>query len=244
MMTRKYPGLFLAIEGPDGSGKREQQTAYISRCERSGFRVVTVDFPQYASPIFGKIVGRMLNKEFGELPHPVLASLPYAVDRWTAKPRIEEELVNGGIVIANRYSLSNMAHQSARLPKEQRWEFVNLLEQIEYGKDGFAIPKPDLYIVLGVPSEVCRERISRKLTREYLASGKPMDALEEDLEHQLEAASMYSELARSLDGITLVDCVPGGHELTIQEVHELVWQESMKVLIQNREGIISGERQH
>ena len=42
-------GVFLVIEGTDGSGKRTQFKLLIERLKNDGYDVETFDFPQYES---------------------------------------------------------------------------------------------------------------------------------------------------------------------------------------------------
>ncbi|KXK11950.1 MAG: thymidylate kinase [Microgenomates bacterium OLB23] len=79
--------------------------------------VKSVDFPQYYSSFSGKTVAMFLRGDFGELNQvsPYLASMPYALDRASVKEEMEEFLAKGGIIIANRYATSNMAHQAAKI---------------------------------------------------------------------------------------------------------------------------------
>jgi len=239
-------GKFVAIEGIDGSGKGRQQSLLIQKLKEVGLQVKSVEFPQYESSLFGKEVGLMLSGKYGPIEniHPSIASIVYAADRWKASSSIGHALTKSVNVIANRYTLSNMAHQSARLPAEQRWEFVNFLDRLEYSNDGFAIPKPDLYIYLKVSPEKAQELILKKAERDYL-KGADKDLLEADIEHQIEAAKMYELLAERLPGIITVDCMDHEGELLLPEkIHELVWSEARLTLYgENPEGRIKGERE-
>jgi dTMP kinase len=240
-------GKFIVIEGPDGSGKGTQQEILVGRLRKSGIPVVTVDFPQYETSMFGKMAGGILSGTYGPIRdiHPMMASVVYAADRWRAKPFIVQSLSEGKVVIGNRYVLSNMAHQSSRLPREDRLNFIQEIDDMEFSDEGFGIPRPDLNIVLSVAPEISRELIAEKTQRSYLQRGMPFDQLEADIGHQMEAASMYKELAESLPGITLVECCNAEGVLMSREtIHELVWQEAYKVVgPELQEGSIRGERE-
>jgi dTMP kinase len=147
MVTR---GKLIALEGIDGSGKGTQLDLLASELDRRGLDTFRISFPRYES-FYGKLVGRYLNGDFGSLDavDPHLSALLYAGDRLEAKPEIEAALSAGKIVLADRYIGSNMAHQSARVPPEQREEFFAWLKRLEYGL--YALPMEDLVVYLRVP---------------------------------------------------------------------------------------------
>src|SRR6202021_2375686 len=140
-------GKLIAIEGIDGSGKGTQLDLLSGELDARGLATFRISFPRYGS-FYGKLVGRFLNGEFGALggvvPH--LSALLYAGDRLEAKPEIEAALSAGKIVLADRYVGSNLAHQSARVPPEQREEFFAGLKKLEIGLYG--LPVEDLVIFL------------------------------------------------------------------------------------------------
>lgn len=237
-------GKFIAIEGPDASGKGTQQKLLVNHLLSINIPVETVDFPQYESSLFGELVGQMLNGEMGDMNniHPKVASVIYASDRFKKSEYIKGKLEKGINIVANRYTLSNTAHQSARLPREEREEFIYWLHRMEYEEEGFNIPKPDLYICLDVPIEITQELLLKKAERSYLG-GSSKDALEADVLHQLEAAKMYLSLAETLPGIVTIKCAPFGELLSESEIHKVLWEESCKVLSPElKEGAIRGER--
>lgn len=239
-------GKFIAIEGPDGSGKETQQKLLIARLQSEGYSVEPFDFPQYKTSLFGELVGEMLSEKYGSMDniHPRIASVIYAADRWDASQRIQNHLDEGKIVVANRYTLSNMAHQSARLPESEREGFLSWLESIEYSGRGFKIPKPDLYIHLDVPPEISQELILLKAERAYLEGKGSKDALEKNAAHQIEAAKMYGQLSESIEGIVTVKCTNSENGLLdIDTIHDLIWVEMRKTILDDPEVKILRERE-
>lgn len=97
-----------------------------------GQAVFRIGFPCYES-FFGKLVGQYLNGDFGALDavDPHLSALLYAGDRFEAKPEIEAALSSGKVVLADRYIGSNLAHQTARIPADEREEFLSWLRRLE-----------------------------------------------------------------------------------------------------------------
>jgi len=238
-------GKFIVLEGADGTGKTTQLNRLAFRInEELNIQIAKVDFPQYETSFFGKLVGRFLSGEFGTLKEvsPYLASLTYAGDRWQAKDLISNALLEGKIVLSNRYALSNMAHQTVKLPQEEQAEFLNFLEQLEYVIYG--IPREDMNIFLYLPPEKGQELIEAKGERSYIGKGK--DIQEADIDHQIAATNMYRELAQRFpDKIRMIDCTNGQGEIkTIDEIHEIVWLEvSGFINIEGNEGKITREHQ-
>jgi len=197
MSTR---GKLIAIEGIDGSGKRTQVDLLAKSLERRGYSVYSTGFPQYDS-WFGGMVGRFLNGELGPLESvdPRFTALLYAGDRFEAKAKLESALDAGKIVLADRYIGSNLAHQTARAPADQRAEFVSWIEHLEYNIYG--LPRESLILYLRVPPVHAQELVKQKASRSYTASKQ--DLLEASLRHLEEAAAMYDLLSRRAPWATI-----------------------------------------
>ena len=135
-------GTLIILEGGDGSGKATQTKLLVERLTKEGHAVKSVSFPNYdsgaAMPIKMYLAG-----EFGKDVHdvnPYVASSMYAIDRFASfRTDWEEFYKNGGIIIADRYTTSNMVHQMVKYndPKE-RTAFLDWLEDFEFNK--FALP--------------------------------------------------------------------------------------------------------
>ena len=233
-------GKFIVIEGADGTGK-ETQVQLLSR-EFGLHQIphVIFDFPQYQKTQFGKLVGRFLTGEFGgnKDVNPYLAMLPFAGDRWQAASLIRQHLEKGEIVLANRYFLSNIAHQSVKLPLEQRDEFVKFAYELEYNV--YNIPREDLNIVLSVSPEKSRELIETKRERAYLGTKK--DIQEADFNYQLEVAEVYRTLPDRFSHIVGVDCMKNGELRQIEDIHAEIFKKVSRFLSEDKEGRIVRER--
>ncbi len=225
-------GKFIVIEGTDGSGKTEQFSRLLLRLPE-GFSVKTIDFPQYEEPS-SYFVREYLNGAYGPLEDeeagPRRASLFYALDRFDAnEKRLGKWLDGGTTVIANRSVGSSMAHQGGKIrDRRRRQEFFNWLYDLEFGICGF--PRPDLNIILHVPAEIAQELVDRKAARDYIG-GKKRDLHEGNIEHLRHAEKVYLEIAELFpENFTLVECAPDGKLLSIEEVHEKVWDIAKKTL--------------
>jgi dTMP kinase len=221
-MKNKKRGLFIVLDGIDGSGKATQTALLLERLEKAGYRAGTIDFPRYYDNFFGKLTGEYLTGSLGDVD-PRLASVLYALDRWESKGEIEQALEAGKIFVCNRYMSANMIHQGGRIKSaRKRGELMGWLEEMEFGV--FGIPQPDLVLYLDVLPEVGRRLVGRKDTRAY-AKGKKRDIHEKDRQHLIDARNQALRLAREKKGWKKIDCMRGKEIRTPDEVSELIWAE-------------------
>jgi dTMP kinase len=211
-------GKLIALEGIDGSGKRTQLELLARSLQERGLPITLISFPRYES-FYGELVGRYLNGEFGQLAavDPHLSALLYAGDRLEAKPEIEAALSSGKIVLADRYIGSNMAHQSARIPPDERDEFQSWLKRLEYGLYG--LPEEDLVIYLRVPVSEAHRLVGLKSARAY--TNLKRDIQEADMTHLEQTAIIYDQLATAANWAR-IDCInpASGNLLSPAEIHQ------------------------
>jgi dTMP kinase len=193
-------GKLIAIEGIDGSGKRTQVELLRNALSARGLQTYVTGFPIYDS-WFGKMVGEFLNGEFGPLEEvdPHFTALLYAGDRFEAKEQIAEALAAGKVVLADRYIGSNMAHQTARMPAEERSDFIKWIEHLEY--QIYALPRESMVIYLRVPPPEAQKLVAQKTARAYTA--EMHDLQEGNLRHLEDAAEMYDELSKRANWISV-----------------------------------------
>jgi dTMP kinase len=213
-------GKLIAIEGIDGSGKRTQLDLLAHALDARGLSTVRVSFPRYESS-FGKLVARYLNGDFGSLEavDPHLSALLYAGDRLEAKTEIESALAEGKIVLADRYIGSNLAHQSARIARNEREEFVEWLKRLEYGL--YSLPVEDLVLYLFVPTTEAQRLVGMKSAREY--TSLMHDIQEASISHLQQTALMYEQLATAPNWVR-IDCTDpkSGALLAPEEIHRAI----------------------
>jgi dTMP kinase len=187
-------GLLLAIEGIDGSGKGTQAARLAETAAARGHRVATFSFPLYDDNPFSRAIGDYLNGAFGGAGevHPELAGLLYACDRWHARPRLVSALEESDLVVLDRYVGSNLAHQGSKLQGAERDRLIDWLLEVEFGE--FALPRPDLVMLLDAPPALARELVGRKSARAYTTLAA--DIHEADSEHTDATREVYLELAR------------------------------------------------
>jgi dTMP kinase len=95
--------------------------------------------------------------------------------------------------VLDRYVASNLAHQGANAEPERRSELVEWIAGIEYGL--YALPRPDLTVLLELPVARARQQVRRKSPRGYTQLAE--DVLEAADTHLEAAADVYRELAEA-----------------------------------------------
>lgn len=186
-------GLFIAIEGGDGSGKGTQAKILAGYASNQGLDVYQVSFPRYGNAS-AYYVEQFLNGAYGQnddVPAE-LGTLPYALDRFAAKEDIKSHLEKpNSLVIADRYMASNLAHQGAKVSDAtERKKFYERTMLTEY--DILGIPRPDKNIVLLVPPATAQANVDKKAARSYTSLKR--DILEADANHLERAKANYEEL--------------------------------------------------
>lgn len=222
-MIKKKKGLFIVLEGTDGSGKTVQFNRLLRKLRVKGFKCQTVDFPQYGQPS-AYFVEQYLTGEYGGWHEvgPYQASLFYALDRYQAAKKIRNALSQGKIVLANRYLGSNLGHQGAKIKNNrQREKFFKWIYNLEYNILG--IHKPDLNIFLHVPAEISYQLVAQKGRREYL-KGKKRDIHEKDIQHLRQAEQSYLQAIKLFPKkFKLIECAPKNKLLSIDEIAQKIW---------------------
>lgn len=220
---KKQKGLFITIEGSDGSGKGTQFIKLVDRLRSEGYDVAAYDFPQFEAES-SYFVKQYLNGQYGGANElgPYTPSLFYALDRFDASMKIKADLEANKIVISNRYVGSNMAHQATKFETDgERQSFFAWLEQLEYGM--LEIPKPNANIVLLVPAKTAQELIDGKDQRSY--TDKKRDVHEADLSHLEKAVHCYRLLCDTTENFTAIECTHKDVMLSIDAIHDRIWRQ-------------------
>lgn len=222
-------GSFIVLEGTDGSGKTTQLKLLADQLQQSGHSVAIFDFPQYELPS-SYFVKRYLNGEYGstEQVGPYTGALFYALDRYDVGEKIRTALQEGKVVLANRYTASNMAHQGAKFDNaEQRRGYFIWLDNLEF--ETLNIPRPDLNIVLRVPAETAQMLVDQKGERVY--TDKKRDLHEADLAHLQMAVTVYDDLCQLFPkDFARIDCSRNGELLKPQIINRLVHEKVAPLL--------------
>lgn len=212
-------GKIIVIEGTDCSGKETQSKLLKNKLEEMGKQVKRFYFPYYESPT-GKIVGGpYLGKneicdtyfeEGSSKVDPYVSCLYYAADRKYNMDKVISEYIDKGyIVILDRYTTSNMAHQGGKIfNKEERFNMYQWIDKLEYWL--LKLPKPDITIFLHMPYEYSKELIKN---REYL------DGNEKDDDFMKNSEESYIELSQLYNWDT-IECVSNNNIKTIDAINE------------------------
>lgn len=221
--TAENEGAFFVIEGTDGSGKGTQFRLLQDRLESVGYEVAVFDFPQYDAPS-SYFVKEYLNGNYGSGDDvgSYVSSLFFALDRYQASKDIKEALAAGKIVLSNRYTSSNMAHQGTKFDNSvERKGFYIWLDNLEFQLLG--IPRPTKHFVLHVDAEVAQQLVDKKAARSY--TDKKRDIHEADLSHMEKSVQIYAELCQLFPkDFMRIDCMRSGNVMQIPEVSKLLWE--------------------
>jgi dTMP kinase len=216
-------GILIDIEGGDGSGKTDQAKLLLERLQKNSVAAVLFDFPRYADSYTGKLTGEFLAGKHGDFMSvsPFLSALPYALDRAGAREQLEEALSSGKVIVSNRYTPSNLAHQSAKLPSAEQPELVATIEHIEY--DDLRLPRPDIVFYLSVPTDISSDLIGKKEKRDYLGEAGGRDLAERNIAHQDRTRTAYLRLAAD-KGWHVIECAPQKVMRSREEIHNDIWR--------------------
>ena len=221
------PGRLIAIEGIDGSGKGTQAKLLYERLRREGRKVALLSFPRYSETRFGGYIGEYLNGRFGTLEqvHPFLAALLFSGDRFESRGLLLDALATNDVVICDRYVGSNIAHQGARVPAEERSEFIARIEAVEY--EVFALPRPDRTILLDLSVANATRLIATKAKREY--TERTADLHEAASGYLESVRSVYRTLAVASADWEIIPCETDGAVRPIEEIAKDVYRSAGNV---------------
>ncbi|MBW8685984.1 dTMP kinase [Chitinophaga rhizophila] len=216
---------FIAIEGLDGAGKSTQIDLLRQFYSNQGIETRFVHFPIVQEGVFGELIAKFLRGEFGEVKdvHPQLVALLFAEDRKAFSHTINEWLANGYVVLVDRYVLSNIAYQCAKLKTEEEKQALReWINMFEYEYNG--IPRPDLSVYLDVPFSFTKKALTQRRAandRQYL-KGKE-DIHEKDFSLQLAVKQEYDILADTDPTITkIVCCDQDSNMRTVEDIHAAI----------------------
>lgn len=218
-------GKLIIIEAGDGCGKATQANALYERLLQEQKNVRKVEFPDYDSPS-SSLVKMYLSGAFGAKAEDVnayAASSFYAVDRYASyKSKWESFYRSGGIVIADRYTASNMVHQAVKIesPKEKD-AYFKWLWDLEFVK--LSLPVPDVVIFLEVPPAFSFEMIAGRKAK------LKKDIHENDEAYLTHCYQAYCDLAKRY-GWHVVSCVENNQMKPIELIHQEIYKIVQNIL--------------
>ncbi|PRW62686.1 thymidylate kinase [Actinopolyspora mortivallis] len=186
-------GRLIVIEGLDGAGKQTLTAALSTELERRGCSVGGAAFPRYGTDVHADLISEALRGDHGDLAESVYGmAVLYALDRWYSRTWLRERVAEHDVLLLDRYVASNAAYGAARLGQDAAGEFVDWVWRLE--TERFAMPTPDLQVLLSVPTEVAARRAER---RERAAGRAGGDRFEVDSSLQERCGEVYLGLAES-----------------------------------------------
>lgn len=231
MIKSNYAGKFIVIEGLDGSGKATQTKLLVNALKHKGFAVEKIDFPQYGKASAG-LVENYLKGIYGTSNEvgPYRASIFYACDRYDLSFKINEWLKKGKIVIADRYTASNIGHQGGKLINNKKsWnKYINWLHDLEFNI--FQIPKPDYTLILKILPQLSI-KMSNKITDAekqqkrvtYLGDHKKQDIHEADKKHLRDTLKSYMAVSKKFPKeYKIIECQERNNFLPIKIIHNKI----------------------
>jgi len=210
-MIRKK-GRLIVFEGSDGSGKATQTRLLRKFYKKRKVSCELISFPMHDST-WGRVIKRYLAGEYGNVMQvdPYLASVLYAGDRLLFSEKMKKWLEMGKVVICDRYTASNVAHQAAKINvKNSRDKYIKWIEDFEYRQNN--IPKEDLTIYLSVPNKKSQE----------LMKNRKKDIHEKDKKYLFKVSKIYQELAKKNKDWQIVDCFENGKLLSRVAIHKKI----------------------
>lgn len=200
--------MLIVLEGLDGAGKSTQVKKLKNYIISLGKNLKYLHFPRFDAPVVGEMIAKFLRGDFGDIQQvdPMLVALLYAEDRRDASTIVRRWLLQGDIVLFDRYVYSNIAFQCAKIKDEKEAETLrNWILKSEY--EDFMIPRPDLNIFLDVPINFVDSKLKESRSgsdRDYL-NGKS-DIHEADISFQKRVRDVYLDQCRKDIEFKRIDC--------------------------------------
>ena len=183
MRQTKKKGLFITLEGVDGSGKSTQAVRLACKLEASGHEVVRLREPGGTS-LSEKIRGLLLDPSNVEMCPECELMLYEAARAQLVKQLIEPACRRGAIVICDRFFDSTYAYQAGgRRIAEDIVEKANEL--------GSCATVPDVTILLDLPVELSYRRATADRADRMEAEGQQFQQRVRD--SYLHLASLYPQ---------------------------------------------------
>ncbi|MFT5281171.1 MAG: dTMP kinase [Flavobacteriaceae bacterium] len=227
-------GKLIVFDGGDGSGKATQMRILIDRLEKEGYKVRTIDFPQYDNNFFGKIIADGQCGEYGnwlELD-PHLTSVFYAGDRFETAPKIRKWLEDDYIVLLDRYVSANQIHQGGKIKDTiKRRKFLDFLSRLEYGV--FQLPKPDSILYFLIDEETSLENLKKKKPELYKKGRE--DQTENSKDYLVNSRKCAQWLASQDNSWNVIDCMCSEKMCDIEHIHEQVYKIVIELLQDKKE---------
>ena len=138
-------GIFVVIEGADGTGKSTQVLNLTKRLQNEGYPCKNMRFPDRSTQI-GGMIDRYLKCESDLSDESI--HLLFSANRWELSKTITSTLLSGTSIICDRYAFSGVAYTSAKPGFSLKWCM---------GPD-CGLPQPDKVIYLSASETLAQSR--------------------------------------------------------------------------------------
>ncbi len=219
----------IVIEGVDSSGKATQTKILFDTLKNSGYDVLSVEYPNYKSES-SALVKMYLNGTFGKNAddvNPYTASAFFAVDRAASYiTDWKKELEGGKIVIADRYTTSNLIHQASKISDiAEKDKFLDWVADFEYEK--MRLPKPDLTIFLDMPVKYAKKLMEKRLNK--IDNSATLDIHEADTEYLNHSYNNALYVANKFNWHK-ISCVKDENIRTIEDISNEIYETVKNIL--------------
>jgi dTMP kinase len=240
LLRRKIlKGKLIVIEAGDGSGKATQTKMLYNKLLIQGkVPVRKVEFPNYKSQS-SALIKMYLKGEFGADPNlvnPFVVSTFYAIDRYISYEKEWKDFyLNGGFIIADRYTTSNMVHQAAKIADNlEREEYLNWLWDLEFNK--YQLPVPDCVFFLDMPPQFSIKLINNRPNK---FGEKTKDIHERNSEFLVNSYTNSLRVAEKYNWIK-INCLVNEKIRSINEIHHEIYYITEQI-IGNKKGLSHNE---
>jgi dTMP kinase len=182
-----------------------------------------VEYPNYASES-SALVKMYLRGDFGTDPDavsPYVSATFFAADRYaTYKTGLEEYYRNGGIILSDRYTTSNMMHQASKIiGAREKEKFLDCLWDFEYNI--YQIPVTDKVFLLDIDPDISYKLIAGRDNK--FSHQKEKDIHERNGGYLKRCYAEALALAEKYGWIR-VDCVSNGRLLDVRAIHARLYE--------------------
>jgi len=165
-----------------------------------------------------------LRGEFGQDPNtisPYICSTFYAIDRYASYKQDYEAFYNNeGIVIADRYTTSNMLHQASKIQdKKERQKFLDWLYDFEFNLYGLPVPDVVFFLDLSVADTVSltKDRANK------ITGNEKKDIHEANAAHLNSAHDIAYELIEKYNW-TKIKCINANEIRSIENISDDIYK--------------------
>lgn len=210
-------GKLIVLDALDGAGKETQTKELLEKMYQKGEDVIAITFPNYSSPSSYGVQQILQGKLLVDDPYQV--SSIYSNDRLLSMnsyiksldTTLMEFYNEGGTIIADRYTTSNMFYQTENMSEYELDEYMKWLINQEYNI--LKLPKPDLVLFLDVPPDIAIDNVIKR--------NMAMDIYE----NEDKLRNVYNNIPRLIkyiDNFEKIECTVNNSMRSVNEISEII----------------------